>query len=87
MAHYTARIVRMQDGFLAGQREFPTPEIAAAHLLMLLTMAGWQGDRDETAATLAEGTPVHFKGFDYRVLKPSVLAALEEEVRKAGERK
>jgi len=84
---YIARVIRMQDGYMVGQRMMPTPEIAASHLLMLLRMAGWEGDEDATAVSLAEFEPVRFKGLDYRVLRPSLLAALEDEVRKAGEGK
>lgn len=84
---YRARVIHMQRGTIVGDRPMPTAEVAAAQLLILLRAAGWKGDADETAMTLASGTPVEFKGFSYRVLPPTEVTALLDEVRKAGEGK
>lgn len=87
MSDYTARVVHIQHGTVQGERPLATAEAAAAHLLTLLRFAGWVGDADATAQTLADGTPVDYKGFSYRVLPPTEITALLDEVRKAGEGK
>jgi hypothetical protein len=82
---YTARVVSLQSGVVIGQRELPTAEDAAAHLLLLLGMHGWKGDREATASRLADGTPEDFKGMSYRVVPPSVVSAFKDELNKLGD--
>jgi len=82
---YTARVIRLQSGTVAGERPMPSAEVAAAHLLMLMRADGWDGDDDATATTLAEFTPVEHKGFSYRVLPPTEITALLDDVRRAGD--
>ena len=84
---FLARIVRMQDGWLVGEREFPAADVAARHLLLLLSMAGWAGNADEAREELVNGVPVEWKGMSYRVVRPTAITELIEEVRKAGESK
>jgi hypothetical protein len=78
---YKARVVSLQTGVVVGQRDLDSAETAAAHLLVLLTMHGWKGDREATAVRLADGTPEDFKGMSYRVVPPSVVSAFKDELR------
>jgi hypothetical protein len=48
-------------------------------------MHGWKGDREATAARLADGTPEDFKGMSYRVVPPSVVSAFKDELNKLGD--
>jgi hypothetical protein len=82
---YKARVVSLQTGVVVGQRELDSAEVAAAHLLVLLTMHGWKGDREATAVRLADGTPEDFKGMSYRVVPPSVVSAFRDELNKMGD--
>jgi hypothetical protein len=82
---YKARVVSLQTGVVVGQRELDSAEVAAAHLLVLLTMHGWKGDREATAVRLADGTPEDFKGMSYRVVPPSVVSAFRDELNKLGD--
>jgi hypothetical protein len=82
---YTARVVSLQSGVVIGQRELDSAETAAAHLLVLLTMHGWKGDREATAVRLADGIPEDFKGMSYRVVPPSVVSAFKDELNKLGD--
>jgi len=82
---FTARVVRLQDGWLVAERPFDSADMAARHLLLLLSMVKWDGDRDEALATLAGGVPIEWKGMSYRVVLPTAITELIEEVRKVGE--
>jgi hypothetical protein len=82
---WSARVVSLQTGAVIGRRELDSAEVAAAHLMVLLTMHGWKGDREATARRLADGTPEDFKGMSYRVVPPSVVSAFKDELNKLGD--
>jgi len=64
---YKATVLLIRTGRVIGSREFEDPRTAAEQLYVLMAAAGFSGDREETVSTLADGDPLSYKGFEYRV--------------------
>ena len=67
MSRYEASVLLIRTGRVVGSRSFDDPQTAADHLFVLMAAAGFSGDREETVSTLADGDPLSYKGFEYRV--------------------
>jgi len=64
---FEATVLLIRTGRVVGSRSFGDPRTAAEHLYVLMSAHGFSEDREATVAALAEGTPISFKGFEYRV--------------------